>query len=83
MILASSSDLELKKNGHTVAKKKKENAKTAQGRKTLLAFEVGKSIAQKALEKKIDKIVFDRKGYKYHGRVRAVAEGAREAGLKF
>jgi len=47
------------------------------------AFEVGQAIAQKALSKKIDKVVFDRGGYKYHGRVKAVADGARAAGLKF
>jgi large subunit ribosomal protein L18 len=48
-----------------------------------IAKEVGKSIAKKALEKKIKKVVFDRGGYKYHGRVKAVAEGAREGGLEF
>jgi len=47
------------------------------------ATEVGKVIAQKAKEKKIDKVVFDRSGYLYHGRVKAVADGAREAGLNF
>jgi large subunit ribosomal protein L18 len=51
--------------------------------KTEIAFEVGKKIAEKALEKKIKECVFDRSGYKYHGRVKAVAEGAREGGLKF
>ena len=51
--------------------------------KTDKAKEVGKLIAKKALEKKIEKVVFDRGGYKYHGRVKAVAEGAREGGLKF
>jgi large subunit ribosomal protein L18 len=44
---------------------------------------VGAAIAKKCLEKGIDKVVFDRAGYKYHGRVSALAEGAREAGLKF
>ena len=48
-----------------------------------LAKEIGKLIAQKALEKKIEKVIFDRGPYKYHGRVKAVAEGAREGGLKF
>ncbi len=47
------------------------------------AYEVGKLIAKKALEKKIEQVVFDRGGYKYHGRVKAVADGAREGGLKF
>ena len=52
-------------------------------KKVDLAREVGKLIAKKAQEKKIEKVVFDRGGYKYHGRVKAVAEGAREGGLKF
>lgn len=44
---------------------------------------VGKKIAEKAAEKNISKVVFDRNGYLYHGRVKAIAEAAREAGLKF
>lgn len=47
------------------------------------AKEVGKLVAKRALEKGIDTVVFDRGGYIYHGRVQALAEGAREAGLKF
>lgn len=50
---------------------------------TETALKAGKLLAQKALNKKIEKVVFDRGGYKYHGRVKAVAEGAREGGLKF
>lgn len=44
---------------------------------------VGKITAEKALEKNIKSVVFDRNGYLYHGRVKAVADGAREGGLKF
>ena len=44
---------------------------------------VGKTIAQRALDAGINEVVFDRGGYLYHGRVKALAEGAREAGLKF
>jgi len=44
---------------------------------------VGKAIAQKAIEKGIQRVVFDRGGYIYHGRVKELAEGAREAGLQF
>jgi large subunit ribosomal protein L18 len=44
---------------------------------------VGKRIAEKAREKGIEKVAFDRAGYRYHGRVKALAEAAREAGLKF
>ena len=47
------------------------------------AKKIGKLIAEKAVEKKIVEVVFDRGGYKYHGRVKALAEGAREGGLKF
>ncbi|MFZ5982206.1 MAG: 50S ribosomal protein L18 [Patescibacteria group bacterium] len=47
------------------------------------ALELGKKIAQACQEKKIAQIVFDRSGYKYHGKVKALAEGAREGGLKF
>ena len=47
------------------------------------AFEVGKAVAVKALEKGISEVVFDRSGYLYHGRVKELAEGAREGGLKF
>lgn len=47
------------------------------------AYKVGQLVAKRALEKGIDKVMFDRGGYKYYGRVRAVAEGARDAGLKF
>ena len=47
------------------------------------AKSVGAAIAKQCLEKGIDKVVFDRAGYKYHGRVSALADGAREAGLKF
>ena len=51
--------------------------------KTAQAGVVGKSIAERALAKGIKMVVFDRGGYKYHGRVKALAEAAREAGLDF
>ncbi len=44
---------------------------------------VGKILAARAKEKNVDKIVFDKSGYQYHGRVKALAEGAREGGLQF
>lgn len=53
------------------------------GKKTDTAFAVGKAIAEKALALKIKSVVFDRGGFGYKGRVKALAEGAREAGLKF
>ena len=51
--------------------------------KEAVAFALGKILAEKALAKKIDTVVFDRAGYRYHGRIKALAEGARQAGLKF
>ncbi|MFC1553207.1 50S ribosomal protein L18 [candidate division KSB1 bacterium] len=48
-----------------------------------ISKQVGLDIAKKAGDLKITKVVFDRRGYKYHGRVKMVAEGAREGGLKF
>ena len=53
------------------------------GNKTEKAFNVGKSLAQQAVKQDIITVVFDRGGFLYHGRIKAVAEGAREGGLKF
>jgi len=57
--------------------------KGLKGKKQEIAKQVGINLALKAKENKIDKIVFDRGGYKYHGRVKALAEGVREGGIKF
>jgi large subunit ribosomal protein L18 len=54
-----------------------------EGRKTEKSTEVGKLIASRAKEAGITQVVFDRAGYQYHGRVKAVADGAREGGLEF
>ena len=86
--ILSLSDLKLKipktsskeKKISTDKKLKEEKVRT---KKIAVAYEVGKSLAKKAIEKKIKKVIFDRGGYKYHGRVKAVAEGAREEGLIF
>ena len=53
------------------------------GKKSEKSAEVGKQIAAKAKEAGITRVVFDRAGYQYHGRVKAVADGAREGGLEF
>lgn len=58
-------------------------AAIADNRKVALAREVGKLVAQRAREKGVSRVVFDRGGYAYHGRVAALAEGARETGLSF
>jgi len=51
--------------------------------KVEISFEVGKSIAGKAKEAGIEQVVFDRGGYLYHGRIKSLADGARDGGLKF
>jgi large subunit ribosomal protein L18 len=58
-------------------------AAIADNRKVAIAREVGKLVAQRAREKGVSRVVFDRGGYAYHGRVAALAEGARETGLSF
>jgi large subunit ribosomal protein L18 len=78
--LAAASDL-LKKEA--AAKEKPEKGPNQQPKKSDRAKEVGKAVAKLCLEKGISKVVFDRAGYKYHGRVSAVAAGAREGGLQF
>ena len=57
--------------------------KSFKGNKTEQAAEVGKLLAANAKKAKIERVVFDRGGYLYHGRVKALAEGAREGGLSF
>ncbi|HNW96607.1 MAG TPA: 50S ribosomal protein L18 [Candidatus Paceibacterota bacterium] len=67
IVLASASDKEIK----------------TKGKKVDIAKSVGELIAKKAKDLKINKTVFDRGGFQYHGRVKNLADGAREAGLKF
>ncbi len=71
-VLLSEKDFQKEEGG-----KKKEKGKIEK------AFKLGERIAKKAEAKKIKKVVFDRRGYLYHGRVKAVAEGARKGGLEF
>ena len=74
--------------GKTVAsasslnKELKEDLEKAKG-KIAKSKIIGSFIAKKAIEQNITSVVFDRNGYRYHGRVQAIAEGAREGGLKF
>ena len=67
----------------SVSSKEKEVAGQTGLKKTEQAKLVGKSLAEKCKEKGIENVVFDRSGYKYHGRVKSLAEAAREGGLKF
>jgi large subunit ribosomal protein L18 len=72
-------------NGHTLAAASSAEADIAKQKVTKIekASLVGKSIAAKAKEAGIEAVRFDRGGYLYHGRVKSLAEGAREGGLKF
>ncbi|AZA79067.1 MULTISPECIES: 50S ribosomal protein L18 [Chryseobacterium] len=72
------------KNGKTLASaSSREKGVDAKGTKTEVSAAVGKAIAAKAIAAGIESIVFDRNGFVYHGRVKALADGAREGGLKF
>ncbi len=66
-----------------VAASSRDKKIAAKGTKIEIAAEVGKSLAEKAVKAGIEKVAFDRNGYLYHGRVKALADSAREAGLKF
>jgi len=70
--------------GHTLAAASSlEKSRQAAGGNVAGAREVGRLIAERALAKGIKRVVFDRGGFRYHGRVKALAEAAREAGLEF
>lgn len=69
--------------GHTVAAASSLDDGVANGKPVDVGREVGRKLAEKAKAAGVDKVIFDRNGYKYHGRVQALAEGAREGGLSF
>ncbi len=69
--------------GVTVASASSKAAKLKTGGNVAAAKEIGKLVAERAKEKGITKVVFDRGGYLYHGRIKALADAAREAGLEF
>ncbi len=68
--------------GATLASVSVKDVETA-GAKVEVSKAVGQELAKRALAKGVETVVFDRNGYLYHGRVKALAEGAREGGLKF
>lgn len=69
--------------GHTLAAASSLEKDMLQGTKTEISREVGRRVAQRALAANVTHVVFDRNAYQYHGRVKALAEGAREGGLQF
>ena len=69
--------------GHTLAAASSKHVSVEGGNGVALAAAVGKELAARATGKGISKVVFDRSGYLYHGRVKSLAEGAREGGLNF
>lgn len=69
--------------GVTLASSSSRELTSAKGTKTEVSKVVGQKLAEKAKDKGIAEVVFDRGGYLYHGRVKALADGAREGGLKF
>jgi large subunit ribosomal protein L18 len=69
--------------GRTVVSARSAEIATAGLDKSAVARKVGELVASRAKEKSIEQVVFDRSGYLYHGRVKALAEGAREGGLVF
>jgi len=69
--------------GNTLAAASDVDLKDAKGTKMEKAHELGKLIAERLKEKKIETVVFDRRDKRFHGRIKAVAEGAREGGLVF
>jgi large subunit ribosomal protein L18 len=75
---------DLKATTLTQANTQEETFKSLISKKNLEAAKaLGKLIGQRALEAKVERVLFDRNGYDYHGRIAALADGAREAGLKF
>lgn len=69
--------------GHTLASATSQENGVSEGARVDAGRAVGKLLAQRASESGVTSVVFDRNGYRYHGRVKALAEGAREGGLQF
>ena len=69
--------------GVTLVSASSQEKELKSGKNTDIAKEIGKVLATRAKEKNISEVVFDRNGYIYHGKIKSLADGAREAGLKF
>jgi large subunit ribosomal protein L18 len=73
----------IRKDGHVLAAVTSQTLKTFKGTKLAQAIEVGTLLGKVAKEKKIESVIFDRGSYRFHGRVKALAEAVRESGIKF
>ena len=82
-VFRSNAHIHAQVNGVTLVAASSVEMKLENGSNVEAASAVGKKIAERAMEKNIKNVVFDRGGYVYHGRVKALAEAAREAGLEF
>jgi large subunit ribosomal protein L18 len=71
------------RKGETLVSASSLQLKLKTGGNIASAKEIGKAVAERAIEKGVKKVVFDRGGYLYHGRIKALADAAREAGLEF
>ncbi|RZS94633.1 50S ribosomal protein L18 [Cecembia calidifontis] len=69
--------------GHTLAHASSKELGSVKNKNVVVSKEVGKKLAERAVAKGVTEVVFDRSGYIYHGNVKALADGAREGGLKF
>ncbi|PSL05570.1 50S ribosomal protein L18 [Cecembia rubra] len=69
--------------GHTLAHASSKELGSTNNKNVTVSKEVGKKLAERAVAKGVTEVVFDRSGYIYHGNVKALADGAREGGLKF
>jgi len=83
LVAVNDQEIKPEKVASSATHRKGEKIKDKLSPKKAVAFEAGRLLAEVALKKKIKKIIFDRGGYRYHGRIKAVAEGAREGGLEF
>ena len=82
-IIAAEGDKVLVSASTVEAEVRKSLGKIGAGGNVAAAATIGKRLAEKALAAGIESVAFDRSGYRYHGRIKALAEAAREAGLKF
>jgi len=73
----------IRKDGHVLASVSSKTLKSFKGTKLAQATEVGTLLGKVAKEAKIEKVIFDRGSYRFHGRVKALAEAVRESGIKF